>query len=121
MADLRVSEMQTMQHKLKEKYKGTWNPLIPEHGRNSLLWMMEEVGEVISVIKKRGDEAIMTDPGVRRAFLEELVDVTMYFHDLLICYGISPEEFSEAFLHKHLTNMERDFVSEHRKHRDGDR
>ncbi len=113
MVDLKVSEIQALQTQLKEKYQGVWNPLVPEHGRNSLLWMMEEVGEIISIIKKRGDAAIMEDAVVRKAFLEELADVTMYFHDMLICYGISGEEFSEAFLEKHKKNMSRDFVSEH--------
>ena len=37
--------------------------------------MIEEVGECISIIKKKGDDAIMNDEAVRKAFVEEMGDV----------------------------------------------
>ena len=113
MVDLTISEIIAMQKELKEKYKGKWLPLTPENGRSSLLWMIEELGEVISIIKKRGDDAIMEEPDVREVFVEELVDMMMYFHDTLICYDISPEAFSKAYFKKHTKNMNQDFFKEH--------
>lgn len=113
MADLKISEIMLLQEKLQEKYSGIWMKLVPENGRNSLLWMVEELGEVISIIKKRGDSDIMNEPGVREAFVEEMADMLMYYHDVLICYDISAEEISEAFLKKNSKNMKRDFVKEH--------
>ncbi len=111
--DLKISEIIEMQRKLQKKYEGKWAALTPSQGRNSLLWMIEELGEVVSIIKKRGEGAIMNDENVREAFVEELSDMMMYFHDALICYDITPEEISEAFVKKHQKNMERDFIKEH--------
>lgn len=113
MKDLKISEIMVLQKKLQKKYEGKWQPLEPVQGRNSLLWMIEELGEVISIIKKRGEEAVMKDKIVRTAFVEELADMLMYFNDALICYDISPEELSEAFMKKHEKNMGRDFIKEH--------
>lgn len=111
--DLKISEILEMQKNLQEKNKGKWTPLSPETGRNSILWMMEEMGEVISIIKKKGDEKIMDDPETRRAFVEEMTDVMMYFNDTLLSYGISSEEFSRAFIEKHSKNMGRDYTREY--------
>ena len=113
MPDLKISEIMTMQRELQEKYKGKWTPPTPEAGRDSLLWMMEEVGEVISIIKKRGDKAIMEDNALRSDFIEELVDVMMYYQNMLSCYEIDSQEWSQAFIKKHEKNMARDFLGEH--------
>ena len=75
MLDLKISEMIAMQRDLQEKNQGKWAPLSPKEGRSYLLWMLEEMGEAIAIIKKRGEGAIMDEPGVREAFVEELVDV----------------------------------------------
>lgn len=115
MKDLKLSEMLAMQKELCEKYVGIWEPLEPVKGRNSFLWMIEELGETISVIKKKKEEAIMEDSAVRAHFVEELADVMMYFNKILLCYDISPEEFSEAYAEKHKRNMERDFKKEHER------
>lgn len=114
MSDLKLSEILSMQEELQEKYQEHWRELTPENGRNSLLWMMEEVGEVISIIKKRGENAIMNDENVRKKLVEEMVDIMMYYSKILICYDISPEEFSDTFLMKHAKNMKRDFVGEYK-------
>jgi len=55
----------------------------------------------------------MEDATVRAAFVEELADVLMYYTDLNMCYGISAEELSDAFVKKFESNMKRDFVGEH--------
>ena len=47
MSDFTLNEMLTMQKTLQERYKDMWTPLGPETGKNQLLWMIGEVGEVI--------------------------------------------------------------------------
>lgn len=116
MSDLKISEIMAMGKKLQEKYKGVWTPLSPENGRNSLLWMMEEMGEVISIIKKRGEKDIMEDEIVREAFIAEMVDVMMFYIDTLMSFNITAEEFSEAYENKHNKNMNRDFIKEHKNY-----
>ncbi|BDF69321.1 hypothetical protein CE91St41_03020 [Oscillospiraceae bacterium] len=107
--DLKVSDMMDMQRELWELHRDKWSPMEPEYGRNFLLWMVEELGEVIAIVKKKGDAAIAADPAVRGAFTEEMSDVLMYFMDTLLRYGVSPQEFSEAYLNKHGANMGRDY------------
>lgn len=116
MKNLTFADIIAMQQELQEKYKDHWSDLTPENGRNSLLWMMEEVGEVIAIIKKRGEDAIMNDTAVRQQLVEEMADIMMYYSKLLICYDISPDEFSQAFVNKHMRNMKRDFVGEYQSY-----
>ena len=107
MEDFTVSEMQQMQTLLQEKYKDKWEPICPEIGKNKLLWMIGEVGEVIDIVKKHGDEAACSDAALRHDLTEELADVLMYFNDVLMCYGISPEELKAAYTAKYEKNMNR--------------
>ena len=51
-----ISEMLVMQEALQEKYKDKWKPISPERGKDQLLWMIGEIGEVIDIIKKHGGE-----------------------------------------------------------------
>ena len=37
----------------------------------------------------------------------------MYFHDLLDCYGITAEEFSQAYYDKMARNFHRNYLREH--------
>lgn len=113
MSDLRISDMQKMQYELWERHKAKWSPLEPRFARESLLWMFEEIGEVIAIIKKRGEDEIMSDTNLRKEFVEELADVLMYFNDVFMRYKIAPEEISDAYVKKHLKNMKRDFDDEH--------
>jgi len=99
--------MQEIQKQLQEKYKDKWGGLSPDIGRNQLLWMMIEVGEVADIIKKKGDSNIMNDEETRNHFVEELCDVLMYFNDVMLCYSISPEELKKVYLQKHHKNIER--------------
>ena len=116
MKDLRLSDMIAMQDALQERMKDHWLPIIPENGHFSLLWMYEELGEVVAIIKKRGSAAIMSDEEVREAFVVELADALMYYIDLITCYRVTTEELSTAYTTKHERNMQRDFVGEHSKY-----
>jgi len=107
MANFGFEEMQAIQKELQEKYKDKWLPLTPESGKNQLLWLMIELGEVADVIKKKGNARIMEDAEVRTQFVEEMCDVMMYFNDVMLCYDISIEELKEVYLQKHKRNMER--------------
>lgn len=107
--------MMQMQTALWEKHRDIWSPMEPEYGKNFILWMVEEVGEVIAIIKKKGSEDIMQDPAVRSHFVEELSDVLMYYFDTLLRYGVTPQEISEAYCAKHSRNMGRDYEKEYRK------
>ena len=113
MQDLKISQLIAMQDALQNRMKDEWLAMTPENGHFSLLWMYEEMGELVSIIKKRGDNAIMKDEKVRTAFIEELSDTLMYFIDLMSCYDVSADELSKAFIAKHEKNMKRDFVTEH--------
>ncbi len=77
--------------------------------------MMEEVGECIAILKKKGGDAVVNDPAVRAHFLEEASDVLMYFTDMLLHYHVTPEELSRAYVEKHRRNMGRDFSEEYRQ------
>jgi len=107
MDNLGLAEMQAIQRELQEKYKDKWRSLSPAIGRDLLLWMIGEAGEVADVIKHHGDDAIMNNAEVRHHFIEELCDVMMYFNDVMLCYGITPEELSGVYLEKHKRNMAR--------------
>ncbi|MCL2031237.1 MAG: nucleotide pyrophosphohydrolase [Oscillospiraceae bacterium] len=113
MKDLKISELVDMQNALQNRMKDKWLPITPENGHFSLLWMYEEMGELVAIIKKRGAGAIMEDEKVRSDFMEELSDVLMYFVDLMSCYGVSSEDLSQSFMTKHEKNMRRDFITEH--------
>ena len=107
MGDFGFDMMQEIQRELQEKYKNKWNPLIPQRGRDSLLWMMIEAGEIADVIKKQGDDSIVNDADVRVHFIEEMCDTLMYFNDVMLCYGITPAELKKVYLDKHKKNMYR--------------
>lgn len=113
--DLKISEMMRLQQELFELHKDKWSPIKPEYGRQFFLWMMEEMGEAIAIIKKKGDRAIMEEPIVRAAFCEEMSDVLMYYHDILLRYNITAEEISNAYQQKHDRNMKRDYAAENKK------
>ena len=99
--------MQAIQRELQERYKDKWENVDPAHGRNKLLWMLAEAGEAIQIIKKKGDDRIVSDPQVRRDFIEELCDVMMFLNDVCLCYDIKPEEIETIYRAKHERNMKR--------------
>lgn len=106
MADFSMEEMRAMQQTLQERYKDKWEPIGPETGKNKLLWMVGEIGEVIDIVKKHGTQAC-TDPDFRKDLIEELADVLMYYNDILLCYNITPDELGQSYREKFKRNMNR--------------
>ncbi len=102
-----IDEMQKMQDELQERYKDKWQPICAETGKNKLLWMIGEIGEVIDIIKKNGATKSIEIPEIRNNLIEELTDVLMYYNDVLRCYGISEEELKKAYVSKFEKNMKR--------------
>lgn len=47
-----MNDMRDMQMGLQGRYAGWWEPVCPEHGKNKLLWMLAELGEVIQGVKR---------------------------------------------------------------------
>lgn len=113
--DLKISDMMQMQKALHKLHEQEWSPLEPEYGKNTILYMVEEIGEVIAIVKKKSDRAVTDDPQVRMAFLEEMADVMMYYTDTLLRYHITADEISEAYERKHAKNMGRDYTLEYKE------
>ena len=107
MAEFTVNEMLEMQQALQEKYKGKWAPNGPETGKNQLLWMIGEIGEVIDIVKKHGGTKACSDEGLRQNLIEEMADVLMYYNEVLLCYGITSDELKQAYTAKFQRNMNR--------------
>ena len=107
MTDFTMNEMQEMQKRLQDKYKDQWEPISPETGKNKLLWMIGEIGEVIDIVKKYGDIKAVEDTELRKKLVEEMVDVLMYYNDVMLCYGISAEELKRSYVEKFEKNMTR--------------
>ncbi|MBR1496066.1 MAG: nucleotide pyrophosphohydrolase [Oscillospiraceae bacterium] len=107
MVDFCINEMLEMQETLQKKYKDIWEEISPEVGKNKLLWMIGEIGEVVDIIKKHGGEKASQDAGLRGQLVEELADVLMYYNDVLLCYGISAEELKQSYTRKFEKNMKR--------------
>ena len=78
MSDFTIKDMLTMQQTLQEKYKDKWETICPEAGKHKLLWLLGEVGEVIDIIKKNGDQKAVEDLDLRQHLVEEMEDVLMY-------------------------------------------
>lgn len=114
MNDIRISDMMAMQKALYQQHKDNWKPREPQTAINFMLYLIEEFGEAIAIYKKKGNDAIIEDTAVRRHFCEEMSDVLMYFTEVLLCYGISPEEISDAYIEKFQRNMGRNYVAEYR-------
>lgn len=107
MSDFGINEMLEMQSTLQDRYKDRWPPICPERGKDQLLWMVGEIGEVIDIVKKHGDELACRDAGLRGQLIEELADVLMYYNDVLLCYGISADELRQSYTCKFERNMKR--------------
>ncbi len=111
--DLSISQMMSLQLELLERNQDKWPPMAPEQGKDHLLYMIEEMGEVIAILKKKGCGAVLEDPQVRAAFVEEMADVLMYYHEVLLRFQVTPEEISQAYQHKHDRNMGRNYPAEY--------
>ena len=113
--DLSISRMMQLQKELYEPHKDKWHPLEPEYGKDYILYMIEEIGECIATLKKKGSAAVMEDPAVREAFLSEMADVLMYYHDILLRFHVTPDEISRAYASKHSFDMQRDYEGEYKE------
>lgn len=111
--DLTLSDMLEMQRSLFEPHKDIWHPMEPEYGKDFILYMMEEIGETIAILKKKGCDSVVADPEVRAAFLEEMSDVLMYYNDVLLRFHVTSQELAETYLRKHARNMGRDYTHEY--------
>ena len=107
MTDFTINEMLEMQRILQDRYKNQWEPISPETGKNQLLWMIGEVGEVIDIVKKHGGTQASSDAALRKDLVEEMADVLMYYNDVMLCYGISAEELKHAYTEKFKKNLTR--------------
>lgn len=107
MEDFSLNEMLELQRKLQERYQDRWEPISPETGKNKLLWMIGEIGEVIDIVKKNGGRNSARDADLRAHLIEELADVLMYYNDVLLCYGITAAELKKTYQEKQKRNMER--------------
>lgn len=108
-----MKEMLKMSYELYEENKDTWSPMTPEHGKTFLLYMIEEMGEVISIIKKKGEDQIMNDQNVRGRFVEEMCDIMMYYSDVLNRFDVSAEEYEAAYKRKFEYNINRNYRKDH--------
>ena len=107
MSEFTINETMEMQKQLQDKYKDKWEQISPEVGKNKLLWMIGEIGEVVDIVKKHGGEKACSDEEIRAQLIEELADVLMYYNDVLLCYGISSDELKSAYSEKFERNMTR--------------
>ncbi len=111
--ELTISRMMDMQRELYELHKDTWAPREPEYGKDHILYMVEEIGETIAILKKKGSAEVMRNLEVRAAFLEEMSDILMYYTDVLLCFHAAPEEIAEAYQKKHARNTGRNYTQEY--------
>ena len=58
MAERAISELMGMQRDLWEQHKDAWYPMEPEYAHYSMLYMFEELGECIALMKKCGVQEI---------------------------------------------------------------
>ena len=107
MAEFTINEMKEMQKILQDKYKDKWEGISPEVGKNKLLWLIGEIGEVIDIVKKHGGLEASQDADLKQALIEELADVLMYYNDILLCYDISSDELKSVYIDKFKKNMNR--------------
>lgn len=107
MADFTLDQILSYQRALQDRYQHKWEPICPATGQNKMLWMVGELGEAIDIVKKHGHGAAVSDPALRCALVEELADVLMYYGDIMLCYGITPDELQKSYEAKFRRNMDR--------------
>ncbi len=104
----KISEFLEMQS-LLAKEKGWDKDRVPERAPFSILWSIDELGEAIAIIKKKGGEEIMNNETVRSHFVEEVADTFMYLFDMMNSYGITADEFTSAYAEKFARNLGRNW------------
>ena len=121
MKDISISEMMDMQMELWSMNEDIWNKMEPTQARNMMLWMIEEIGEAIAIIKKKGEIEIMEKSEVRERFIEEMVDIMMYYSAVMLRLEITPEEFASMYHKKQNKNKERNFKKQYDNFINGNR
>lgn len=111
--DILLSELLNNSMELWEQNKDQWSPMEPEYGKIFLLYMIGEIGEVVEIIKKKDIKDICENKTVRNKFIEELVDVLMYYIDTLNRFKIDKKEFVEIYKKKHYKNLNRNYKDEY--------
>ncbi len=114
--NLQISDLINFSKELYNKNKNHWTPLEPKYAKNSILYMIEEIGEVIAILKKKKTTQYMKKGKIRNHLIEEMSDILMYYTDTLNRFGITAEELSKAYQLKHKYNMNRDFKKDHEKY-----
>ena len=106
---LSSQEMYLYQQRLQEKYARQWGePICPDTAVRKLLWAHGDLAEAGDILKKNGPiEEMLTHPEKKRHLAEELGDAMMYMYDVMLCCGITPEEFSEIYKAKCERNKNR--------------
>ena len=106
---LSIREMYLYQQRLQEKYARQWGePIEPDTAVRKLLWAHGELAEAGDILKKNGPiEEMLTHPEKKRHLAEELGDAMMYMYYVMLCCGITPEEFSEIYKAKCERNKNR--------------
>ena len=90
--------MKKMQMELFGLHKDEWkNDMNPESARNHMLYMIEEIGESIAIIKKKGIAAIMNDKEIRNNFITEMTDVARYYIEVINRLNITSEEYANCY------------------------
>ena len=96
MSGFDMRDMQDMQRTLQDRYKHKWEPIGPDTGKNKLLWMIGEVGEVIDIVKKHGGEKACSDEALRQHLIEEMADVLEVLFAICEARGHSVSELIEV-------------------------
>lgn len=106
---LSIREMYLYQQRLQEKYARQWGePIEPDTAVRKLMWAHGKLAEAGDILKKNGPiEEMLTHPEKKRHLAEELGDAMMYMYDVMLCCGITPEEFSEIYKAKCERNKNR--------------
>ena len=106
---LSIREMYLYQQRLQEKYARQWGePIEPDTAVRKLLWAHGELAEAGDTLTHPGPRAeTLTHPETTRHLAEESGDAMMYMYDVMLCCGITPEEFSEIYKAKCERNKNR--------------
>ncbi len=104
----KIAEFLEMQSLLAHE-KGWDKDRTPEGAPFSILWSIDELGEAIAIIKKKGGNEIMNNAAVRAHFIEEVADTFMYLFDMMNAYGITSDEFTAAYAEKFSRNLGRNW------------
>ena len=107
--NISVQEMLNYSLQLWKKHKKEWSPLEAKYAKYRLLWLIGELGEVIDIIKKDGEKAIMRNQSVRVKLIEEITDCYMYLADTLNCYKVTSKKFSQIYHQKMQYNLRREY------------